>query len=92
MKHYWCFLCVRFSNPRLVHVGSRNEVLRADGYMRRLGVTVKSGTDLRKLIRTSVKDGRISWRKSELERIRRHDLGVNLPNGVWYSGGPLYFA
>ena len=92
MRHYWCFLCVRFSNPRLVRFGARDEVMRADGYMRRLGVTAKSGTELRRVMRTCVKDGRISWRRSELERIPRHELGVNLPDGVWYTGGPVYFA
>jgi hypothetical protein len=92
MKHYWCFLCVRFANPRLVRLGERNEVLRADGYMRRLGITVKTGTELRNVIRGFVKDGRISWRRSEVERIRRHDLGVRERQEVWYRGGPVYFA
>lgn len=92
MKHYWCFLCVRFQTPKLIRLSDRDEVLRAEGYWRRIGVTVRSGSELRRVVRRAAEGGRISWRRSELERIRSYDLGGAGGREVWYRGGPVYFT
>jgi hypothetical protein len=92
MKHYWCFLCVRFQKPKLIRVGGRAETLRAKGYWRRMGVTVRTGADLRSVIKRTCEDGSISWRRSELERIRSYDLGEAGVREVWYRGGRVYFT
>lgn len=92
MKHYWCFLCVKFEHPRLVRLGGREEVLRAEGYWRRIGVSVQSGAELRAIVKRCKEDGRISWRRSELERIRSYDLNLGTKREIWYRGGPVYFT
>jgi hypothetical protein len=73
-------------------MSGREEVLRAEGYWRRIGVTVRSGSELRRVVKRWPEEGAISWRRCELERIRSYDLRLNSRREVWYRGGPLYFT
>ena len=92
MKHYWCFLCIRYKTPRLIRIGDRNEAMRAEGYWIRIGISVQSGSELRRAVKDYMGDGRIAWKQSELERIQRYDLSQSAGRGVWYRGGPFYFT